>query len=112
MKRLLYISGCLLFLSLHYGFKENETEFQTRRRRARVVLQGEIEENNDFFKRKIFKGKVVNRARTRADFVQLEFTMFNKEDKIVGRQSIFVNGSRYVFGDSTVSNSSLKWPSV
>ena len=40
--------------------------------------------------------------------MRLIFTMFDKNEKELAVKEVFINGSQYVFGDSTVSNSSLK----
>ena len=103
MKKLFCLCFCLLLF-----IQGNESILQIRRYHAKVVILGKIIEESDFFGRKVFKGKVINKGRERADFVQIEFTMFNKRGKVINKKSIFINGSRYVFGDSTVSTSSLK----
>jgi len=87
---------------------DNEEETQARQYKPNVVIQGKIEEQSDYFGRKIYSGQVLNKGRKRADFVRIIFTMYDTREKEIGKKEVYINGSQYVFGDSTFSNSTLK----
>lgn len=82
--------------------------FQNKSKKKDVELVGKIELKTDYWKRRIFKGKVKNISKNRLDFIRIDFEMFNKKNELIIKEGTYIKGSRFVFGDATESMSSLK----
>jgi len=73
----------------------------------KIVISGKIQETTDFFGRKRFIGKVVNKEKERIDFIKIEFTLRNREGKVLETTAVYIKGQRHMFYNRQVSTSSL-----
>lgn len=73
----------------------------------KIVISGKIQETTDFFGRKRFIGKVVNKEKERIDFIKIEFTLYDREGKALETSGVYIKGQRHMFYDRQFSNSSL-----
>ncbi len=73
-----------------------------------VNVEGKIEKKVDFFGRRFYEGKIVNKLNKRIDFVYIEFKFFNDKNKLLETVKSYVYGSAKKFKDGTVSTSSIE----
>jgi len=73
----------------------------------KLELSGDIEETTDFFGRKRFIGKIINKENERIDFVKIEVTLRDREGKELETKSVYIKGQFHRFRDRQVSTSSL-----
>jgi len=72
-----------------------------------IAISGKIQETTDFFGRKRFIGNVVNKEKVRIDFIKIEFTLRDREGKVLETIAAYIKGQRHMFYNRQVSNSSL-----
>ena len=58
--------------------------------------------------RQIFKGKIKNIGKIRADFVRVSGKLFDQTTSNVGMDSIFVKGSRIVYNSNVIADTALE----
>jgi hypothetical protein len=75
----------------------------------KIVITGAIQDTTDSFGRKRFIGTVVNNEKVRIDFISMEFTLRDREGKILETKSTYIKGQTYRFRDRRqTSTSSLE----
>ncbi len=73
----------------------------------KVELRGKIEETEDYFGRKRFLGKIINKEKVRIDYIKIDFTLRNREGLIIAEKSEYITAKKHTFYDFQVSTSSL-----
>ena len=73
----------------------------------KLEISGEIEETTDFFGRKRFIGKIINKENKRIDFIKIEFTLRDREGNELEIKSVYIKGQFHRFRDRQETRSSL-----
>jgi len=95
--------GTILIVFLFFNLSQNKIQMKKS-----VVLYGDLELKKDFWGRRVFKGKVKNNSSNRLDFIRIDFKIYNVRGELITEEGAFIDGIRFMFGDTTVSQSSLK----
>ena len=86
---------------------EAQVDIKEKIKNPKIEIFGELTDTKDYFGRKRFSGKVVNKEKARIDYIHIEFTMRNKVGKELETVKQFIKGKFHQFADFQVSTSSL-----
>lgn len=103
----LLITG-ILFLLVFGDYAPAQVAVTKPISNPKIVISGKIQETTDFFGRKRFIGKVENKEKERIDFIKIEFTLYDREGKVLETTGVYIKGQLHMFYDRQFSNSSLE----
>ncbi|MFC1553016.1 hypothetical protein ACFL7D_00130 [candidate division KSB1 bacterium] len=102
---LITVMTCIIFIPDNSVFAQVKEREQIKN--PKLEISGELEETQDYFGRKRFIGKVINKEKVPIHFIKIEFTLLDHEGQVLETVNSYIQGRRQIFLDRQISTSTL-----